>query len=151
MENDNRKGGLAEHVDFGARGLNTWTTRFYGIDPLWAKYPNMSSFAFANNSPIAFFDKDGREVYYAADGTRLGQIGSSTQVVVVSDEYVKTAKYTIDNFNNLGKGQESYCDQESLCFEELNSSSNSRRLGMTEEELNVRAMLYTMLIATKSC
>lgn len=39
MENDNKKGGLGEHVDFGARGLNTWTGRFYGIDPLWAWNP----------------------------------------------------------------------------------------------------------------
>jgi hypothetical protein len=31
MENDNKKGGLGEHVDFGARGLNIWTTKFYGI------------------------------------------------------------------------------------------------------------------------
>ena len=61
MENDNKKGGLGEHIDFGARGLNTWTGKFYGIDPLWAKYPNVSSYASMGNNPILMRDFDGRE------------------------------------------------------------------------------------------
>ena len=100
MENDNKKGGLGEHVDFGARGLNTWTTKFYGIDPLWAKYPNMSSYTFTNNSPIAFVDPDGREVYYAADGTYLGKIGTNTKVMVANQADIENVKKLI-TYSNL--------------------------------------------------
>ncbi len=77
MENDNKKGGLGEHVDFGARGLNTWTGKFYGIDPLWAKYPSISPYAFVANSPIWFVDRDGRDIVtYDEDGKEVERIKS---------------------------------------------------------------------------
>lgn len=47
----------------------TIISRWYSPDPLESKYPNMSPYVFAANSPIAFYDTDGRDwFYYMAEG-----------------------------------------------------------------------------------
>lgn len=40
----------------------TVTTRWYSVDPLAAKYPDLSPYNFVANSPILFVDADGREI-----------------------------------------------------------------------------------------
>ncbi|MBL7785520.1 MAG: hypothetical protein JNM36_06425, partial [Chitinophagales bacterium] len=62
MEQDNKKGNIGQHIDFGARGLDTHNTKFYGIDPLAAKYPSISPYAFVANSPLQFVDGDGKKI-----------------------------------------------------------------------------------------
>lgn len=47
--------------------------RFLSIDPLSSKYPQLTPYQFAGNSPISGVDLDGLEYYFAADGSYLGQ------------------------------------------------------------------------------
>jgi RHS repeat-associated protein len=63
QEADNKIGGLGEHVDFGARGLNTWTGRFYGLDRYAHKFPSESHYGMASNMPIAAIDANGDSTY----------------------------------------------------------------------------------------
>jgi len=61
---DNEYAGLGNHVDFGERGLDTRTGRWPTPDKLAQKYPGVSPYAFALNSPIQAKDPDGRVVIF---------------------------------------------------------------------------------------
>ena len=47
--------------DHGARSRNPISTLWYGIDPLWEKYPEMSPFTYCHGNPIQLNDPDGCE------------------------------------------------------------------------------------------
>lgn len=57
---------VAFAYDFGARFYDARLGRFTSIDPLQAKYPSISPYAFVANNPILFKDLDGRKIiiYY---------------------------------------------------------------------------------------
>jgi len=63
-ENDNEVKGEGNQQDYGMRFYDTRLGRFLSIDPLVDKYPELSSYQYANNSPIANIDLDGQEDYY---------------------------------------------------------------------------------------
>jgi|GEM_PF-6935081 len=46
---------------------NSSASRWYSIDPLAAKYPSISPYAFCANNPIRFVDLDGREIQLPGD------------------------------------------------------------------------------------
>jgi len=46
---------------YGARYYLPWTCRFVSVDPLAAKFPNLTPFQYASNRPIIFIDIDGYE------------------------------------------------------------------------------------------
>jgi len=123
-------------LDYGARLYDPLTARWNGVDALAEKYHSTSGYGYVAGNPINAVDLDGREVYYTRGGKRLGQIGSSTQVVVIDDQYAVRAKRIIDNFNNLS------CTDETRYFDEINGCGGY--LGMTEGELNYRAILSLM-------
>jgi muramidase (phage lysozyme) len=111
--------------------------RFLSTDPITKEYPELTPYQFASNTPIWGIDLDGLEVYYATDGTRLGQIGTSTQVRKVEAADIKTVSYWIDRANNSpGK----LSPESIVTYIERYSAD----VGMTEEELNVRATLGTL-------
>ena len=45
--------------DHGARSRNPISTLWYGIDPLWEKYPEMSPFAYCHGNPVRLTDPTG--------------------------------------------------------------------------------------------
>ncbi|CAF3303857.1 unnamed protein product [Rotaria socialis] len=49
--------------DYGFRYYNTLTARFLSVDPLTKKYPELTPYQFASNSPIENTDLDGLEKY----------------------------------------------------------------------------------------
>jgi len=55
-------------LDFGAREFDTQTGRWWGVDPLNSKYPNVSSYIFCFNSPINLLDKDGMDTLFMMRG-----------------------------------------------------------------------------------
>jgi len=58
--------GRGNSLDFGARMYDSRLGRWLSIDPLAAKFPSVSPYAFAYNNPIFYIDKEGEEPTAAA-------------------------------------------------------------------------------------
>ena len=61
-ENDNEVNGVGNFQDYGMRNYDNRLCRFLRVDPATKKYPELTPFQFANNSPIAGIDLDGLEL-----------------------------------------------------------------------------------------
>jgi RHS repeat-associated protein len=77
MEKLNEWSGIGNTLDFGARIYDSRIARFLSIDPLIAKYPDLSPYAFAANNPIMYVDRDGEEPTLAAYKTAAEKLGVS--------------------------------------------------------------------------
>jgi len=60
-ENDNEVKGEGNEQDYGMRVYDPRLGRFLSVDPLTPKYPELTPYQFAGNSPIRFVDLDGLE------------------------------------------------------------------------------------------
>jgi RHS repeat-associated protein len=138
-ENDNEvKGVEGSQQDYGMRIYDPRLGRFLSVDPLTKKYPELTPYQFASNTPIQGIDLDGLEIYYSADGTLLGKMGTNTSVYLVNDDYVQKLPQTIktiekDPWNSLEK-----------LFANIELSMNTKPVGISNEELNARAFLTTV-------
>jgi RHS repeat-associated protein len=65
---DNDAMGAGNEMDYGMRIYDSRVGRFLSIDPLAQKYPELSPYQFASNSPISGVDQDGLE--YSPAGRR---------------------------------------------------------------------------------
>ena len=61
-KNDDKVKGDGNSLDFGARINDSWLGRWLSMDPLQAKYPNLSAYNFCANNPIIFIDPSGMEI-----------------------------------------------------------------------------------------
>src|SRR5690606_24073676 len=77
---------VAFAYDFGARMYDARLGRWLSVDPLAAKYPNLSPYNFVGNSPILYVDYDGRDygVY----------INHKTQTIVIKANIYTTKAYS---------------------------------------------------------
>ncbi len=74
MEKDNELKGIGNSLDFGARMYDSRLGRWLSVDPFRAKYPALSPYSFAANSPIIFIDHAGETIrLYSKRGTEGGQ------------------------------------------------------------------------------
>lgn len=62
MEKDNEVKGEGNSYDFSARMLDSRVGRFLSLDPDKCKYPYLSPYCFASNSPIMFLDAEGKGI-----------------------------------------------------------------------------------------
>lgn len=100
-ENDHETNGTGSGTqDYGLRIYSPSIGKFLSIDPLSKKYPDLTPYQFASNSPISCTDLDGAEAYWTADGKWLGMIGGSSQVRIVDAKDVKTVVFWINAANN---------------------------------------------------
>jgi len=60
-ENDNEVKGEGNQIAFEARIYDPRLGRFYSVDPVTNKYPDMTPYNFAANSPIWLVDRKGKE------------------------------------------------------------------------------------------
>ncbi|MCQ2053360.1 MAG: hypothetical protein MJZ03_05450 [archaeon] len=51
--------------DHGARNRTPVSTLWYGIDPLWEKYPDFSPYNYCTGNPVRLVDLDGRVIVFA--------------------------------------------------------------------------------------
>jgi len=58
-ENDDEAKGAGNQLDFGARIYDPRIGKFLSLDPLMAKYPELSPYCFAANCPIRLIDVNG--------------------------------------------------------------------------------------------
>jgi RHS repeat-associated protein len=64
-ENDNEVKGEGNEQDYGMRIYDPRVGRFLSIDPINKKYPELTPYQFASNSPIWGVDQDGLEIEIA--------------------------------------------------------------------------------------
>ncbi|MDR1348093.1 MAG: hypothetical protein LBJ63_06680, partial [Prevotellaceae bacterium] len=58
---------------YGARYYDSRTSVFLGVDPMWEKYPGISSYAYCLNNPVIFIDPDGNDPVPAAPRNFIGK------------------------------------------------------------------------------
>jgi RHS repeat-associated protein len=101
QEKDNEIYGYSAMLNFLFRMYDARLGRFWAIDPLSKQYPYNSTYAFAENSPIAFGELEGLERYFAASGVYLGQNGTSHQIRIMNAgaqyQQSKPVDYLTDN------------------------------------------------------
>jgi len=95
---DNEWAGIGNYMEFLFRGNDTRIGRFLSIDPLSAKYPWNSVYAFAENRPIDGRDLEGKE------WTSAQNVGGTQNVVVnmnvTTDENAKSdfSQHALEDF-----------------------------------------------------
>jgi RHS repeat-associated protein len=74
QESDDEVKGEGNSINFEFRMHDPRIGRFLSVDPLSAKYPHNSPYAFSENIVIHCFELEGLERYYSPEGKSLGQI-----------------------------------------------------------------------------
>ena len=93
-ENDNEVMGEGNFEDYGMRMYNTRIGRFFNVDPLTKKYPELTPYQFASNTPIQAIDLDGLEAFFIH-----GTTSSSTRWTG-TPEAKKAVKVLLELTNN---------------------------------------------------
>lgn len=81
-ENDNEVKGEGNQQDYGMRVYDPRIGRFLSVDPITAKYPELTPYQFASNTPIQAIDLDGLEAYVVSVSGRVTFIAVSVAVGV---------------------------------------------------------------------
>ena len=68
-EDDNEVKGNGNEIDYGMRIYDPRVGRFLSVDPLQKKYPELTPYQYASNTPIQAVDLDGLEKQVAIDGS----------------------------------------------------------------------------------
>jgi len=84
QEKDNELSGIGNSVSFKYRVHDTRLGRFLSVDPLEHLYCWNSTYAFAENTPIACIDLEGKEKYIATGPDADGFV----QITLVSDQTI---------------------------------------------------------------
>jgi RHS repeat-associated protein len=90
FNNQEQDKGLGEYYAFEYRIHDARLGRFLSVDPLAPEYPWNSTYAFAENSVICCIDIEGLEVFFCADGSKLGKLGDNQQIRVVNKAKVES-------------------------------------------------------------
>ena len=85
-EKDNEVKGEGNTYDFGARILDPRIGRWFSVDPLQRKYPDIAPYVAFGNNPISIIDPDGKDiVYFNSDGVEYRRVESKTQFITYVD------------------------------------------------------------------
>ncbi|WP_165806452.1 RHS repeat-associated core domain-containing protein [Chitinophaga parva] len=82
-ENDNEVKGEGDQQDYGMRVYDPRLGRFLSIDPLHSKYPELTPFQFASNSPVQGIDLDGEELVNSNNSTQFARLNNGVLVLPV--------------------------------------------------------------------
>jgi RHS repeat-associated protein len=99
QEKDDEIKGVGNSVNYTFRMHDPRVGRFFSVDPLASKYPWNSTYAFSENSTIAFVELEGLEKYFSASGEFIGQIGKKSDIYVVEDKDVEVCLNHINHAN----------------------------------------------------
>jgi RHS repeat-associated protein len=91
-EKDNEVKGEGNQYDYGFRIYDPRVVRFLSVDPLQKKYPELTPYQYASNSPVDGIDLDGLEVF-AING-RTGETASGPLYL---PNYPASAGWVISN------------------------------------------------------
>jgi RHS repeat-associated protein len=88
MEREDELYAPGSAYDFGARMYDGRLGRWWSVDPLAGKYPSMSAYCFALNSPNLFKDPNGKEAVITIQRNENG----GGKIVISSIVYVTGAE-----------------------------------------------------------
>ena len=96
-ENDNEVyGATGTFQDYGMRMYDTRTCRFISVDPITAKYPMLTPYQFASNTPIMAIDLDGLEgfvvhgTFQEDDGIDLSESAKTELMRITGNTQINT-------------------------------------------------------------
>jgi len=96
-ENDNEVNGNGRFQDYGFRSYMTDIARFASVDPLRKKYPELSCYQFASNTPLWATDLDGLEAWISNNKPEDVMSEESWQTYCVSQiQIIRENKVRID-------------------------------------------------------
>lgn len=80
-ERDDEVKGEGNSLDFGGRVYDSRTGRWLSKDPLQAKYPGLSPYNYAGNSPLIFIDPNGKEIILSGTAKDMNAFVTKLQVL----------------------------------------------------------------------
>jgi RHS repeat-associated protein len=104
-ENDKEVYGEGNFQDYGFRMYDTRIARFISVDPLTKKYPELTPFQFASNTPIMSIDLDGTEQESTTkkssndkkDETQSSSTTTKSQIKPLKDVSYETLNHPSEN------------------------------------------------------
>jgi RHS repeat-associated protein len=87
-ENDNEVKGNGNQQDYGMRIYDPRLGRFLSVDPISKKYPELSTYQFASNTPIQAMDLDGCE---RLDMTKVSYLNRTAVITVTHNTQIVKA------------------------------------------------------------
>ena len=137
-EKDDEIKGNGNSLDFGARMYDPRLGRWMSVDPLAAKYFDLSPYNFAGNSPILFYDVDGMKFVNPYTKLATAAALNVTKSQAAYDEFAK---------NNP-----------QLSSKQLKKSQEAKALASVQDELNsikakeaeVDAYINTLKVTNKT-
>ncbi|MBA3900099.1 MAG: RHS repeat-associated core domain-containing protein [Bacteroidetes bacterium] len=91
MEKDDEVKGGGNSYDFGARVYDPRLGRWLSMDPLQAKFPELSPYNFVTNNPIVLIDPDGNE---PREGNQVLKVNfDKCMIIKIGDDNAKFTTY----------------------------------------------------------
>jgi hypothetical protein len=97
-EKDNEVSGIGNHISWGNYGYDSRLARRWGLDPVDQIF--MSNYSVLGNSPIWYFDPDGRQKYkknYTSDPANSGDLSADIEF------FKDMANLAVDKMGDFGK------------------------------------------------
>jgi len=99
-KDDEIKGASGTSYDYGARIYDARVARWLATEPLYRKYPSLSTYAFVANMPISAIDPDGKKIKIISTDpivraqifADLQKITSTQLVLLVNGQVIESAK-----------------------------------------------------------
>ena len=83
-ENDNDVKGDGNQQDYGMRIYDPRIGKFLSVDPITAKYPELTTYQFASNRPIDGIDMDGLEFFKASESNIIMRVDYSPKLKIIT-------------------------------------------------------------------
>ena len=116
-EKNDEVSGSGNSVDMGDRWLDTRLGRTLKTDEKVGKYPDISPYAYALNSPIQYTDPDGKVVVDPKTGEQVVKVDGQWKTVsggAVSKEFIKNTQPVLDKLTASKVGTQIYDQLQSI-------------------------------------
>jgi len=106
-EKDKETYGEGNEYNYGFRIYNPRIGKFFSVDPLFRKYPELSTYQFSSNSPIANIDLDGLEATsYSLPGSQ--SVFSISNSFSIANDYGNLLGLALSVAENLNEAAKDY-------------------------------------------
>ena len=140
QERDDEVKGEGNSVNYKFRMHDPRIGRFFCTDPLEAKYPYNSPYAFSENCVIACVELEGLEMYFSAGGYLLGKIGDDKTIMIVTNS--KDIEAVNENINWANDPSENGLKWRASNIKAANTLSTLYHAATSEAQSNVAEYIY---------